>query len=242
MSIITGADDATTGRWRDVLHTSAGTATTAEQMQCAPSPIPSAAEESLPSNSHARISSRAPWTQTEQGHPQAAPLSSHDCEHRPAVVSHFVHLLLLLQCGLPSACTMIPPSSSATRNMQLGTTKPADSRTERAVAMRPHRGTRKLNAPAGHQMTPSTGDCTVFLRRPRHTVSPTFGEPQKRHCERRRAVVTESFCQINPRDESALNKPNISRTYTSTPLRAAESSSSSAVLIGSPSRWYHPFR
>ena len=119
-------------------------------------------------------------------------------------------------------------------------TSAADSRTERAVAMRPHRGTRKLNAPAGHQMTPSSGDYTVFLCRPRHTVSPTFGELQKRHCERR-AVVTESFCQINPRDESALNKPNISRTYTSAPLRAAESSSSSAVLIGSPSRWYHPF-
>ena len=26
------------------------------------------------------------WTQTEQGHPRPTPLSSHDCEHRPAVV------------------------------------------------------------------------------------------------------------------------------------------------------------
>ena len=51
------------------------------------SPNPSAAEESLPSNSLARISSGAPWTQTEQGHPRATPLSSHDCEHRPAVVA-----------------------------------------------------------------------------------------------------------------------------------------------------------
>ena len=82
--------------------------------------------------------------------------------------------------------------------------------------MRPRRGTRKLNAPAGHQMTPSSADCTDFLRRPRHTASPTFSEPQKRHCERRRAVVTESFCQINTRDESALTSQT-PREHTQAP-------------------------